>query len=72
MIIVSIVIFIFLWQVPSAIIPYLPFIAIVGFLHPGMRKPSNIMSLSEIKLPLGRWLDAAIVVVEQTHKKLEE
>ncbi len=33
---------------------------------------SNIMSLGGIAIALGAMVDAAIVVVEQTHKKLEE
>ena len=33
---------------------------------------SNIMSLGGIAIAVGAMVDAAIVVVEQTHKKLEE
>ena len=33
---------------------------------------ANIMSLGGIAIAVGALVDAAIVVVEQTHKKLEE
>jgi len=33
---------------------------------------SNVMSLGGIAIAVGAMVDAAIVVVEQTHKKLEE
>ncbi len=72
--IVSIVILIFLWHVPSAIIPILtiPIAVILSFIpmySTGLT--SNIMSLGGIAIAIGAMVDAAIVVVEQTHKKLE-
>ena len=74
LIIVSVVILIFLWHVPSAIIPILtiPIAIILSFIpmH-GMGITSNIMSLGGIAIAIGAMVDAAIVVVEQTHKKLE-
>src|SRR5712691_5015523 len=51
LIIVSVVILIFLWHIPSAIIPILTI---------------------PIAVAIGAMVDAAIVVVEQTHKKLEQ
>src|SRR5437870_793745 len=74
LIIVSIVILIFLWHVPSAIIPIItiPIAVILSFLpmyEGGIT--SNIMSLGGIAIAIGAMADAAIVVVEQTHKKLE-
>jgi Cu(I)/Ag(I) efflux system membrane protein CusA/SilA len=72
--IVSLVILIFLWHIPSAIIPILtiPITIIIAFIpmH-GMGLTANIMSLGGIAIAIGAMVDAAIVVVEQTHKKLE-
>ena len=72
--IVSLVILIFLWHVPSAIIPILtiPITIIIAFIPMrGMGLTANIMSLGGIAIAIGAMVDAAIVVVEQTHKKLE-
>ena len=75
MIIVSIVIMIFLWHFPSAIIPVftIPIAIVIAFIPMHMMGlSSNIMSLGGIAIAVGAMVDAAIVVVEQTHKKLEE
>src|SRR3989442_3178180 len=72
--IVSLVILIFLWHVPSAIIPIItiPIAVILSFIPMySMGITSNIMSLGGIAIAIGAMVDAAIVVVEQTHKKLE-
>jgi Cu(I)/Ag(I) efflux system membrane protein CusA/SilA len=74
MMIVSAVILIFLWHIPSAIIPILtiPLAIILSFIPMDqMRVTANIMSLGGIAVAIGAMVDAAIVVVEQTHKKLE-
>jgi Cu(I)/Ag(I) efflux system membrane protein CusA/SilA len=74
LIIVSLVILIFLWHLPSAIIPILtiPIAVILSFIPMyGMKITANIMSLGGIAIAVGAMVDAAIVVVEQTHKKLE-
>jgi Cu(I)/Ag(I) efflux system membrane protein CusA/SilA len=74
-IIVAIVILIFLWHIPSAIIPVvtIPVAIIISFIPMNaMGLTSNIMSLGGIAIAIGAMVDAAIVVVEQTHKKLEE
>src|SRR2546426_51793 len=74
LIIVSVVILIFLWHVPSAIIPIvtIPIAVILSFVPMyGTGITSNIMSLGGIAIAIGAMVDAAIVVVEQTHKKLE-
>jgi len=75
LVVVSLVIFLFLWHIPSAIIPVvtIPIAILIAFIpmH-GMGLTSNIMSLGGIAIAIGAMVDAAIVVVEQTHKKLEE
>lgn len=75
LIIVSLVIFAFLWHFRSALIPILtiPIAAVVTFLpmyylHVG----SNIMSLGGIALAIGVLVDAAIVMVENGHRHLTE
>jgi len=75
MIIVAVVILIFLWHIPSAIIPMftIPIAIAISFIPmKAMGLTSNIMSLGGIAIAIGAMVDAAIVVVEQTHKKLEE
>ena len=74
LIIVSVVILIFLWHFPSAAIPIItiPITVLIAFIPlqlSGMT--ANIMSLGGIAVAIGAMVDAAIVVVEQTHKKLE-
>jgi Cu(I)/Ag(I) efflux system membrane protein CusA/SilA len=74
LVIVSIVILIFLWHIPSAVIPIftIPIAIIISFIPMRMLGlSSNIMSLGGIAIAVGAMVDAAIVVVEQTHKKLE-
>jgi len=74
LVIVSIVILIFLWHIPSAIIPILtiPIAVILSFIPmQATGLTANIMSLGGIAIAIGAMVDAAIVVVEQTHKKLE-
>lgn len=74
LIIVSVVILIFLWHVPSAIIPIItiPIAIILSFIPMHVTGvTANIMSLGGIAIAIGAMVDAAIVVVEQTHKKLE-
>jgi Cu(I)/Ag(I) efflux system membrane protein CusA/SilA len=75
LIIVAIVILIFLWHFPSAMIPIItiPVAVIISFIPmKAMGLTSNIMSLGGIAIAVGAMVDAAIVVIEQTHKKLEE
>jgi len=74
LVVVSAVILIFLWHIPSAIIPIItiPVAIIIAFIPmKAMGITSNIMSLGGIAIAIGAMVDAAIVVVEQTHKKLE-
>jgi Cu(I)/Ag(I) efflux system membrane protein CusA/SilA len=71
---VVIIILIFLWHFPSAVIPVvtIPVTILITFIplqYAGMS--INIMSLAGLAIACGELVDAAIVVVEQTHKKLE-
>ncbi len=73
--IVSLVILLFLWHIPSALIPIItiPVALLISFIPmKAMGLTSNIMSLGGIAIAIGAMVDAAIVVVEQTHKRLEE
>jgi Cu(I)/Ag(I) efflux system membrane protein CusA/SilA len=75
MAIVAAIILVFLWHIPSAIIPVftIPIAIIICFIPmKAMGLSSNIMSLGGIAIAIGAMVDASIVVVEQTHKKLEE
>jgi Cu(I)/Ag(I) efflux system membrane protein CusA/SilA len=75
MAIVALIIFLFLWHIPSALIPVItiPVAIVIGFVPMrAMGLSSNIMSLGGIAIAIGAMVDASIVVVEQTHKKLEE
>jgi Cu(I)/Ag(I) efflux system membrane protein CusA/SilA len=71
---VVVVIVIFLWHFPSAVIPVvtIPVAVLLAFIplqYTGIN--INIMSLAGIAIACGELVDAAIIVVEQTHKKLE-
>lgn len=75
MIIVSLVILIFLLHVPSAMIPILtlPLAVLLSFIPMHfLGVSSNIMSLGGIAIAIGAMVDAAIVVVENAHKHIEE
>jgi len=74
-IIVSVVILIFLWHIPSAIIPILtiPISVILAFIPMYfMGLTSNIMSLTGIAISIGVLVDGAIVEVENAYKRLEQ
>ncbi len=75
MIIVSIVIFLFLMHVRSALIPIitLPLGVLLAFIpmyYQGLT--INIMSLGGIAVAIGAMVDAAIIIIENIHKKLEQ
>jgi len=75
MLTVAFIVLLFLWHVPSAIIPLItiPVAVLISFIPFQMLGiTANIMSLGGIAIAMGELVDAAIVVVEQTHKKLEE
>jgi Cu(I)/Ag(I) efflux system membrane protein CusA/SilA len=72
---VAAVILLFLWHIPSAAVPLVTIplsvlIAFIPFQLLGIN--ANIMSLGGIAIAVGALVDAAIVVVEQTHKDLEK
>ncbi|MBI5018650.1 MAG: efflux RND transporter permease subunit [Deltaproteobacteria bacterium] len=72
---VALVILLFLWHIPSALIPVvtIPLAVLISFIPFRLLGLSaNIMSLGGIAIAIGALVDAAIVVVEQTHKKLDE
>ncbi len=74
LIIVSIVILIFLWHFPSAIIPILtiPIAVLLSFIpFRSMGLTANIMSLAGIAISIGVLVDGAIVEVENAYKKLQ-
>lgn len=72
--VVSLVIIIFLWHFKSALVPILslPVAVLFSFIpmvHFGVT--SNIMSLGGIAIAIGAMVDAAIIMVENAHKKME-
>ena len=74
MIIVSLVILVFLWHFPSAVVPIItiPIAVLLSFIPMfffGMT--SNIMSLAGIAISIGVLVDGAIIEVENAYKKLE-
>ncbi len=74
MIIVSLVILIFLWHIPSSIIPIvtIPISVLLAFIPMYfMGITSNIMSLAGIAISIGVLVDGAIIEVENAYKKLE-
>jgi Cu(I)/Ag(I) efflux system membrane protein CusA/SilA len=74
LVIVSLVIMIFLWDLRSAIVPIItiPVTVILAFIPiQWMGMTANIMSLGGIAVAIGALVDASVVMVEQTHKKLE-
>jgi Cu(I)/Ag(I) efflux system membrane protein CusA/SilA len=71
---VSLIVLLFLWHIPSALIPVItiPVAVLISFApFRAMGVTANIMSLGGIAIAIGAMVDAAIVVVEQAHKKLE-
>lgn len=74
LIIVSLVIFIFLWHVPSAIIPIttIPVAVLLAFIPLVLLgQSSNIMSLAGIAISIGVLVDGAIVEVENAYRKIQ-
>jgi Cu(I)/Ag(I) efflux system membrane protein CusA/SilA len=72
---VSLVVLLFLWHIPSALIPLItiPVVILLSFIPFRMMGiTANIMSLGGIAIAIGAMVDASIVVVEQSHKSLEQ
>lgn len=75
MIVVSIIIFLFLLHVRSALVPIItiPLAVILAFipmLYQGLT--ANIMSLGGIAVAIGAMVDGSIILIENVHKKLED
>ena len=75
MVVVSVVIFVFLLHVRSALIPIITLpvgvlLAFVPMLHQHLT--ANIMSLGGIAVAIGAMVDASIIIIENIHKKLHE
>ena len=72
---VVLIILVFLWHFPSASIPLItmPAAVLLSFIPLRLMGISvNVMSIAGIAIAFGELIDASIVVVEQTHKKLEK
>jgi Cu(I)/Ag(I) efflux system membrane protein CusA/SilA len=75
MVVVSLVIFLFLLHVRSALVPILtlPIAVLLAFIpmyYQGLT--ANIMSLGGIAVAIGAMVDASIIIIENIHKKLED
>ena len=73
MIVVSIIILLFLWHVPSAIVPILtiPISVVLAFIPMYlMGLNANLMSLAGIAISIGILVDGAIVEVENAYNKI--
>jgi len=74
MVVVSLVILLFLLHVRSTLVPVLmlPIAVLLSFVPMSkMGLTANIMSLGGIAIAIGAMVDAAIIVVENVHKRLE-
>jgi len=74
MLVVALVIILFLWHFRSALIPIitLPIAVLLSFLPMySMGLTSNIMSLGGIAIAIGAMVDAAIILIENAHKRIE-
>ncbi|HUP23843.1 MAG TPA: CusA/CzcA family heavy metal efflux RND transporter [Thermoanaerobaculia bacterium] len=74
MVVVSLVIFVFLLHVRSALVPILTLplavlLAFIPMLYQGLT--INILSLGGIAVAIGAMVDASIILIENIHKKLE-
>lgn len=74
LVIVSLIILLFLWHIPSALVPILTIpvsvlLAFIPLYYFGFS--SNIMSLSGIAISIGVLVDGAIVEVENAYRKIQ-
>ncbi len=75
MVIVSLVILLFLWHIPSAVVPIvtIPVSVALAFIPMlGLGQNANLMSLAGIAISIGVLVDGAIVEVENAYKKIEQ
>jgi len=75
MVVVSVVIFLFLLHARSALVviltlPLAVLMAFIPMFYQGLT--ANIMSLGGIAVAIGAMVDAAIIIIENVHKRLEE
>ncbi|HOD32287.1 MAG TPA: efflux RND transporter permease subunit, partial [Holophaga sp.] len=74
MIIVSLVILLFLWHIPSAVVPIvtIPVSVALAFIPMlALGQNANLMSLAGIAISVGVLVDGAIVEVENAYRKLQ-
>lgn len=74
LIVVSLVILIFLWHIPSALVPIItiPISVLFAFIPLFfIGQSSNIMSLAGIAISIGVLVDGAIIEVENAYRKIE-
>jgi len=74
-IIVSLVCIVFLWHLRSALVAILmlPTAILLSFIpFAAMHLTANIMSLGGIAIAIGAMVDAAIIMIENAHKELEQ
>ena len=74
LIVVSLVILLFLWHIPSALVPIvtIPISVLIAFIPLYlMGITSNIMSLAGIAISIGVLVDGAIVEVENAYRKIQ-
>jgi Cu(I)/Ag(I) efflux system membrane protein CusA/SilA len=75
MFVVSLIILVFLWHFPSAIVPIItiPVSVALAFIPMyGIGQNANLMSLSGIAISIGILVDGAIVEVENAYRKIEK
>ena len=73
--VVSLVILLFLWHLPSAIVPIvtIPVAVLLSFIPLYLLGvPANLMSLSGVAISIGVLVDGAIVEVENAYRKIQK